>query len=159
MSWRPQKPPSRWMKYIPRRWRRLVRIVFQAGLLSSFAFFCFCLYYASLASGFDISQVGKLPQRNIVYDRFDNEIDAVVGSNIDLIAFSDLPSFMVKALQAREDAEFFTHSGIHLRGLLRATVRNLKDRKFTQGASTLTMQLARNTSAPSRCTASFLRSL
>jgi penicillin-binding protein 1A len=145
MSWRPQKTPSRWMKFIPPRWHRLVRFVLQAGLLSALAFFCFCLYYASLAAGFDIAQVGKLPQRNIVYDRFDNEIDAVVGSNIDLIAFSDLPPFMVKALQAREDAEFFTHSGIHLRGLLRATLRNIKDRKFTQGASTLTMQLARNT--------------
>ncbi|TAE87583.1 MAG: hypothetical protein EAZ81_13890 [Verrucomicrobia bacterium] len=34
---------------------------------------------------------------------------------------------------------------MHLRGLVRATLRNIKDKKFTQGASTLSMQLARNT--------------
>src|SRR5690606_5231649 len=56
-----------------------------------------------------------------------------------------LPDFLVKALQAREDARFFDHAGVDFRGLARATVRNLKDRDFTQGASTLTMQLARNT--------------
>ena len=115
------------------------------GLASSVCALVFCLYYASLAASYDIEQVGKLPQRNRVYDRYNNEIDAIVGSNIDLITYEDLPPFMVKALQAREDAEFFTHSGVHLRGLARATVRNLKDRKFTQGASTLSMQLARNT--------------
>ncbi len=50
----------------------------------------------------------------------------------------------MKSLRAREDARFFEHHGVDLRGLARATVRNLKDWDFTQGASTLSMQLARN---------------
>ena len=145
MSWRPQDPPARWLRRVPARYHKLIRFTFWSGSLGLLALFLFCLYYASLAATYDIEQVGRLPQRNQVYDRFDNEIDAVIGSNIDLIRFEDLPTFMVKALQAREDAEFFTHSGVHLRGLARATVRNIKDRKFTQGASTLSMQLARNT--------------
>lgn len=145
MSWRPQEPPARWLSKIPARYHKLVRFTLRVSLIGIAAFACFCLYYIGLASSYDITQVGKLPQRNIVYDRYNNEIDAIVGSNIELINFDDLPPFMVKALQAREDAEFFTHSGIHLRGLARATVRNIKDRKFTQGASTLSMQLARNT--------------
>ncbi len=145
MSWRPQEPPARWLSKIPSRYHTFVRYLVRVGLVGLAAFACFCLYYVGLASSYDIAQVGKLPQRNIVYDRNNNEIDAIVGSNIDLIRFEDLPPFMVKALQAREDAEFFTHSGIHVRGLIRATVRNIKDRKFTQGASTLSMQLARNT--------------
>lgn len=145
MSWRPQDPPARWLRRIPARYHKLLRFTVWSGSFGLLAFFLFCLYYASLAATYDIEQVGRLPQRNHVYDRFNNEIDAVIGSNIDLIHFEDLPLFMVKALQAREDAEFFTHSGVHLRGLARATVRNIKDRKFTQGASTLSMQLARNT--------------
>jgi penicillin-binding protein 1A len=145
MSWRPQAPPSRWLSKIPLRYHKIVRGTLWFGVLGGFAFLCFCSYFAILASQYDIRQVGNLPQRNIVYDRYNEPIDAIVGSNIDLITFADLPPFMVKALQAREDAEFFTHSGIHLRGLIRATVRNIKDRKFTQGASTLSMQLARNT--------------
>jgi penicillin-binding protein 1A len=145
MSWRPQDPPSRWLRKIPARYHKLIRLTLWTGLFGLVAVFFFCLYYSSLAASYDISEVGKLPQRNRVYDRYNNEIDAVVGSNIDLIAYDDLPPFLVKALQAREDAEFFTHSGVHLRGLARATVRNIKEWKFKQGASTLSMQLARNT--------------
>lgn len=145
MSWRPQDPPARWLRRIPARYHKLARIALGMAIGGIFGAFFFCLYYSTLASSYDIAEVGKLPQRNRVYDRFNNEIDAVVGSTIDLIEFEDLPPFMVKALQAREDAEFFTHSGVHIRGLARATVRNIKDMKFTQGASTLSMQLARNT--------------
>jgi penicillin-binding protein 1A len=145
MSWRPQDPPARWLRKIPARYHKLARAMLWTGVVGSICALLFCLYYVSLAASYDIAEVGKLPQRNRVYDRYNNEIDAIVGSNIDLIAYEDLPPFLVKALQAREDAEFFTHSGVHLRGLARATVRNLKDRKFTQGASTLSMQLARNT--------------
>ncbi|RYD23976.1 MAG: penicillin-binding protein, partial [Verrucomicrobiaceae bacterium] len=61
-----------------------------------------------------------------------------------LVTREEIPDFLVKSLRAREDARFFEHSGIDVRGLLRATVRNVKDRNFTQGASTLSMQLARN---------------
>jgi penicillin-binding protein 1A len=61
-----------------------------------------------------------------------------------LVKREDIPDFLVKALLAREDARFFQHHGVDLRGLARATVRNIKDRDFTQGASTLSMQLARN---------------
>ncbi|MGA0846817.1 MAG: transglycosylase domain-containing protein, partial [Luteolibacter sp.] len=60
-------------------------------------------------------------------------------------AREDLPDFLVKALIAREYVRFYDHHGVDLRGLARASLRNLKDREFTQGASTLTMQLARNT--------------
>lgn len=145
MSWRPQDPPARWLSRFPARYHKIIRRTLWSGFFGLVAIICFCLYYVTLAAQYDITEVGKLPQRNRVYDRNNNEIDAVVGSTIDLITYEDLPPFLVKALQAREDAEFFTHSGVHLRGLARATFRNIKDRKFTQGASTLSMQLARNT--------------
>ena len=66
------------------------------------------------------------------------------GGGRKLVTRADIPDFLVKSLQAREDARFFDHHGVDVRGLARATVRNLKDRDFTQGASTLSMQLARN---------------
>ena len=50
----------------------------------------------------------------------------------------------MKSLLAREDARFFQHHGVDILGLGRAIVRDIKDRDFTQGASTLTMQLTRN---------------
>jgi penicillin-binding protein 1A len=145
MSWRPEPANKR-----RSLWRSNRRLGYKQFFLFG-TFFCllaaglFFGYYAALASTFDIAQVGQVPERNRVYDRHGQEIEANIGAAIEQITFEDLPPFLVKALQAREDAEFFTHSGVHLRGLVRATLRNIKDKKFTQGASTLSMQLARNT--------------
>jgi penicillin-binding protein 1A len=50
---------------------------------------------------------------------------------------------MVNAVLAIEDARFFEHNGIDYRGMLRAALANLAEAK-SQGASTITMQVARN---------------
>ncbi|MEP4048399.1 MAG: transglycosylase domain-containing protein, partial [Luteolibacter sp.] len=81
----------------------------------------------------------------IFYDRNGKEFEAAGGAGRKLATREEIPDFLVQALAAREDATFFEHSGVDFKGLVRATVRNVKDRDFTQGASTLTMQLARNT--------------
>jgi membrane peptidoglycan carboxypeptidase len=107
--------------------------------------FCVTLYYASCASSYDMAQVAALPSRTVFLDRNGRELPSSGANNRRLITRQDLPDFLVKALQAREDARFFEHSGVDFKGLLRATVRNLKDGDFTQGASTLSMQLTRNT--------------
>ncbi|MGA0854757.1 MAG: transglycosylase domain-containing protein, partial [Luteolibacter sp.] len=92
---------------------------------------------------FDLDEVARLPHGTIFVDRKGREI-AAPGSGVRLATREDLPEFLVNALRAREDARFFEHHGVDVRGLMRATLRNLKDRDFTQGASTLSMQLARN---------------
>jgi len=92
---------------------------------------------------FDLEEVSSLPHGTVFIDRKGREI-AVPGGGGRLATRADLPEFLVNALRAREDARFFEHHGVDVRGLMRATLRNLKDRDFTQGASTLSMQLARN---------------
>jgi penicillin-binding protein 1A len=102
-------------------------------------------YYYLEASKFDLDEVGKLPKENTYYDRSGKLIDVPddrAGKNVKR---ADIPEDLVHALIAREDARFFEHGGVDVRGLARASLRNIKDRNFTQGASTLTMQLARNT--------------
>jgi len=64
----------------------------------------------------------------------------LVGDPVPLEKIS--PSFL-SALVAREDARFYEHHGIDSRGLVRAWVRNLREKRAVQGASTITMQLAR----------------
>ncbi len=97
------------------------------------------------AGGYDMRKVAELPSRTTILDRNGSTIEVGWGASRHLARREDLPPFLVDALEAREDARFFTHHGVDFRGLARATVRNIKDRDFTQGASTLTMQLARNT--------------
>ena len=60
------------------------------------------------------------------------------------VAPEDLPETLVRAVLAAEDATFFSHQGLSLRGMARATVVNIKQRQLTHGGSTLTQQLVKN---------------
>lgn len=121
-----------------------VKLVFQLSVLGAVLLSGFVFFYFMLAMRFDMKDVAKLPEGTTFYDRKGVEITAPGGAGRKLVKREDIPDFLVKSLRAREDARFFEHSGVDVRGLLRATVRNIKDRDFTQGASTLSMQLARN---------------
>jgi penicillin-binding protein 1A len=54
-----------------------------------------------------------------------------------------IPQLMQDAVLAVEDARFYEHNGVDYKGVLRAVVSNL-GRARSQGASTITMQVARN---------------
>lgn len=123
----------------------MLRRLLAVTLVGAIAALALILVYGSLASRFDLSKVASIPTRTTIVDRDGTEIDAGYGLKRRLASRDQLPGFLVDALRAREDLRFFDHHGVDLRGLARATVRNIRDRSFTQGASTLTMQLARNT--------------
>lgn len=144
-TWRPISRPSWWQRLLPEWLHTPVRWAFYLAIVGLVGFFGFVFFYFTLAMKFDLAKVASLPAGTIFYDRKGVEIQAPSGTGQKLAKRGDLPDFLVKALQAREDARFFDHIGVDFRGLARATVRNLKDGDFTQGASTLSMQLARNT--------------
>jgi penicillin-binding protein 1A len=60
-----------------------------------------------------------------------------------LTPIEDIPKVMKDAVLAIEDARFFQHGGVDYKGMLRAGLANL-GRVKSQGASTITMQVARN---------------
>ena len=60
-----------------------------------------------------------------------------------LTPIEDIPDVMKNAILAAEDARFFHHNGIDYRGIIRAALANLRDLR-SQGASTISMQVARN---------------
>jgi penicillin-binding protein 1B len=60
------------------------------------------------------------------------------------VAAEDLPETLVRAVLAAEDATFFTHQGLSLRGMARAMLVNIRQRELAQGGSTLTQQLVKN---------------
>lgn len=62
----------------------------------------------------------------------------------DVLPFNEIPDVMKLALLAAEDDRFYQHSGIDLKGIGRAALANLAAGAKSQGASTITMQLARN---------------
>lgn len=144
-TWRPITKTEFWRRWLPAWMHTPVILFFWAFVCLGLVGLCVVTFYYIQASDFDLDKVGTLPKENIYHDGSGIviEMSGVGGSKI--TKRSDIPDDLVHALIAREDASFFEHSGVDFRGLARATVRNIKDRNFTQGASTLTMQLARNT--------------
>lgn len=61
----------------------------------------------------------------------------------DPVALSRVPEYLQTALLTTEDRRFYEHSGLAVRGILRAMVQNMRRGRFAQGASTLTQQLAK----------------
>jgi len=60
------------------------------------------------------------------------------------VRIGEVPPTLVQAILAAEDDSFYHHQGVDLFGILRAALANLKSGEHGQGASTITMQVARN---------------
>ncbi len=61
-----------------------------------------------------------------------------------VVRMDEVPPLMKQAILAAEDERFYQHTGVDYQGVLRAAYSNLLTGGKTQGASTITMQVARN---------------
>jgi len=59
------------------------------------------------------------------------------------VSINDMPPELLDAIITTEDRKFFNHSGIDVKGILRAAVRDIMAGEFIEGASTITQQLAK----------------
>lgn len=64
------------------------------------------------------------------------------------MAYTDIPAQIVSVLIAAEDRTFFSHSGISVRGILRAMRENMNAGRTVAGGSTITQQLVRSRLMP-----------
>ncbi len=60
------------------------------------------------------------------------------------LTLDQTPSLLIDAVIATEDDHFYYHTGVYFPGLVRAAISNFLSRSKGQGASTITMQVARN---------------
>lgn len=145
MSWKPSKRKSRLPNWIPEWVKVATRVGFKLTLIILVLGICIAGYYFYKASTYDLSQVAKIQETNVLLDNEGQEFDSVNASSRKLAKKEDLPQHLKDALLAREDSNFYEHCGVDFKGLARATVRNIQDMAFTQGASTISMQLVKNT--------------
>ncbi|MGH8865853.1 MAG: transglycosylase domain-containing protein, partial [Burkholderiales bacterium] len=61
-----------------------------------------------------------------------------------VVRIQDVPPSMTLAILAAEDERFYQHSGVDYIGVARAALSNFMSGGLRQGASTITMQVARN---------------
>lgn len=113
-------------------------------LVGYFAFNIMTEEYRERAEGYDLSKIDDVEVKSLILDRKGREIGRIFVENRDKISIDDVPENMINALVSGEDQRFFTHDGVDRQGVLRAVYLNFRAGRQTQGASTLTQQLARN---------------
>ncbi|HOJ77923.1 MAG TPA: PBP1A family penicillin-binding protein [Bacillota bacterium] len=90
---------------------------------------------------------GALEQSKVastVYDREGAAIATLYGKPRLWIKIDQIPVKLREAFIATEDARFYQHKGIDIRGITRALYHDLRTRSKLQGGSTITQQLVKN---------------
>ncbi len=121
------------------RWKRWLGLLLLSGLLLGGAV---AGIYAWRASYFDLKGVGEMRERSTVFDMDGKVWGRLQGENRLPVKLAEVSPFFVASLLAREDTRFFSHWGVDPKGIVRAMVRTAQGQ--SQGGSTLTQQLARN---------------
>ena len=106
-----------------------------------------------IASAPDISDIDVSPSNfsTFVYDNEGNQISKLVaaGSNRIMVSSEQIPQNLKDAFVAIEDARFYSHNGIDIKGLMRAVFTAVRTGfDDVQGASTITQQLIKNSVFP-----------
>jgi penicillin-binding protein 1A len=79
-----------------------------------------------------------------VYDRNGRMIYLFAFEKRKLVSVKELPPHLIDALVVTEDKRFYRHFGIDPFSFVRAVLVDIRTRDFSQGASTITQQMARN---------------
>jgi len=96
----------------------------------------------------DYFELDDLPQRNVIMAHGDGgwvEVATVFDQNREEVPYTQIAPVVVDALIAAEDRRFFEHGGVDIPGIVRAALGNVTSGGIESGASTLTMQLVKQT--------------
>lgn len=79
-----------------------------------------------------------------VFDRQSRFVGRLLPETRYWVTIDRIPLFLQQAVVAVEDARFYEHGGIDLRGIARAAVKDVVKRRLAEGGSTITQQLIKN---------------
>ncbi|MBW1835114.1 MAG: penicillin-binding protein 1A [Deltaproteobacteria bacterium] len=107
-----------------------------------------------ILAGFFLALTHDLPQISSLENFRPSAVTRIYSSDKVLIAelFAEkrdpvtlkvIPEYLKKAIITTEDRNFYTHSGIDIKGIIRAIIKDIWAGKFVEGASTITQQLAK----------------
>jgi penicillin-binding protein 1A len=111
-----------------------------------FSAFCFgIVFFAFTTKSVDLSALERYNpgQPTILLDDEGKEWARFQLDRREPVSIDRMPKHLIHAVLAAEDHEFFSHSGISLRGIARSLVVNLARGRRAQGASTITQQLVK----------------
>lgn len=119
-------------------------IVLSLGILGMLAGIVFMIYIAISANPkFKVENLDS-SEPSILYD-INNEEYAKLGSEMrDKVTYDELPEVLVDAIVATEDSRFFQHNGFDAPRFFKASLGQLAGNSDAGGASTLSMQVIKN---------------
>lgn len=122
-------------------WFKIVFGVFTILFLAVSGFVAYC--YLTLPDIDEAVSRTRSPSTTIIAEN-GNEIYTYGNNYAQVIYLKDLPYYVPAAIIDVEDRRFYSHFGFDIIGFARAGVINLIKRKYAQGASTITQQVAKN---------------
>ncbi|MEC1178277.1 transglycosylase domain-containing protein [Metasolibacillus meyeri] len=123
--------------------KRIVLTIVFIGVLGFLGGAGLFAYYVSSAPELD-EELLKFPVSSEFYD-VNGELFATIGQESrKYVKFEDIPDDMVAAILATEDVRFFDHFGMDLWRLGGSVIANFRDGFGSQGASTITQQVVKN---------------
>jgi len=132
------------LKRIPKRLRRWILGV--TGSLLALASISFAVLWFCFPFPFPGERLNSLPASPRVTDRTGRVLLQIVGKDDHWrfpVSLKDVSPWLIKATIAAEDERFYSHGGVDLVAIGRASLQNLESQRVVSGASTLTMQLCR----------------
>ena len=84
-------------------------------------------------------------EATVLYYKDGTEMTRFGSENRILVTYEELPQVLVDAIVATEDSRFFQHTGMDVARFMKASVGQLMGNSSAGGASTLTMQVIKNT--------------
>ena len=125
--------------------RVLLVILVLAGVAGLGALAGIAKGYVDTAPELNLVAMDTQAQTSFIYDSNGNLITEYKGTeNRVLVSLDAMPKMLRNAFIAVEDARFYSHSGVDLKRIVGALVSNLTS-SGTQGGSTITQQLIKNT--------------
>lgn len=134
-------------------WQRFFRIVRNSILGLILLAVCVAIFFFSYLMGleewreFDPKKIGEMQQTLLIYDRNGIETAALYSQqNRVYVDIDDIPDHVKNAFIAVEDARFYEHNGVDFIRLIGAFFQSIRNGDIIRGTSSISQQLAKNTS-------------
>ena len=122
----------------------LLSLMMLAGIAAMGCIIAFAAYIVVNAPPFEADKLYN-KEATIFYDRDGNEIMRAGLEQRELKSYGELPNVLIDAIVATEDSRFFQHNGFDVARFTKASFGQLAGDSGAGGASTITMQIAKNT--------------
>jgi penicillin-binding protein 1A len=90
-----------------------------------------------------IARIGEMDQATTVYDGSDRLVFTIFKQRRIDVRLTGVSPYLIQAILATEDARFYEHGGFDVVRTASAALANLREQRVTQGGSTISQQLAR----------------